>query len=86
MCGITILPADLARHPRCHGCEILLEPDLNEKTLCRCGKYHNAPSEEDPHYCRLCIGEAVPTGTPKGEPVRREEEPAEFDETLEDDD
>jgi hypothetical protein len=84
MCGRTILPLDIANHPRCHGCSILLEPELNEKTLCRCGKYHNAPSEVDPHYCRLCMGEEIPTGTPKGDPVRTEEDPGEFAEETED--
>ena len=74
MCGLTVLPANMSNHPRCDGCSILLEPELNEKTLCRCGKYHNAPSQADRHYCRLCLGEDVPTGTPKGEPVRLEEE------------
>jgi hypothetical protein len=81
MCGLTILPANLSKQPRCDSCTILLEPEFNEKTLCRCGKYHNAPSEQDPYYCRLCMGEAVPLGTPKGEPVRVEEEPNEFEET-----
>ena len=80
MCGKAILPADLSNHPRCHGCSILLEPEFNGKTLCRCGKYHNAPSLADPHYCRPCMGEEVPTGTPKGEPVRVEEEIGDFEE------
>jgi hypothetical protein len=26
----------------------------------------------DPHYCRLCMGEEVPTGTPAREPERLE--------------
>jgi hypothetical protein len=72
MCGLTILPLDVANHPRCDGCSILLEPEQNEKTLCRCGTYHNAVSMLDPHYCRLCMGEEVPTGTPAGEPERLE--------------
>ena len=59
---------DVANHPLCHNCSILLEPLFNEKTLCRCGKYHNAPSAQDTHYCCMCMGEDVPTGTPKGEP------------------
>lgn len=80
MCPLTIFPADVANHPLCHNCSILLEPEFNEKTLCRCGKYHNAPSEQDPHYCRPCMGEEVPTGTPKGEPMRVEEELSEFQE------
>jgi hypothetical protein len=70
MCGKTILPQDVANHPKCDACDILLEPELNEKTLCRCGKYHNAPSVSYPSYCRMCMGEEVPTGTPTGEPVR----------------
>jgi hypothetical protein len=86
MYGLTILPVDLAKHPRCQGCGILLETELDEKTLCRCGKYHNAPSEADPHYCRPCMGEDIPTGTPKGEPVRVEEELGDIDETFEEDD
>jgi hypothetical protein len=80
MCGRTIFPRDVANHPTCHGCEILLEPEFNEKTLCRCGKYHNAPSEQDRHYCRPCMDEPVLTGTPQGEPVRLEEEINEFEE------
>jgi hypothetical protein len=79
MCGLTILPASIANHPRCDSCGILLEPACNDRTLCRCGKYHNALSEADSHYCRLCLGEEVPTGTPKGEPVKIEDED-EFDE------
>lgn len=74
MCGLTILPLSVAKHPRCALCLLLLEPALNEKTLCRCGKYHNAPSIVDPDYCRACMGEEAPTGTPKGEPVRMEDE------------
>ena len=56
---------------------MLLEPELNEKTLCWCGKYHNAPSRADPHYCCRCMREEVPTGTPKGQPARIAEEPEE---------
>jgi hypothetical protein len=88
MCGRTVLPADVANHPRCEGCSILLEPELNEKTLCRCGKYHNAPSIESPGFCRACMGDDVPTGTPKGEPVKLQEdeeycqEPEEFYDDL----
>ena len=70
MCGLTILPADVAKHPRCENCLILLEPELNDKTLCRCGKYHNTPSVRHPEYCRACMGEEIPTGTPKGEAPR----------------
>jgi hypothetical protein len=78
MCGVTILPASLSKHRRCEGCTMLLERELNEKTLCWCGKYHNAPSEQDPHYCRLCMGEDVPMGTPQGQPARvAEEQPEE---------
>jgi len=73
MCGLTVLPADLSNHPRCVSCTTLLEPEFNEKTLCRCGKYHNAPSAKDSRFCRLCLGEEVPTGTPTGEPVRIED-------------
>jgi hypothetical protein len=83
MCGLTILPADVCNHPKCHGCSILLEPELNDKTLCWCGKYHNAPSIRDPNFCRMCMGEEVPTGTPRGQPVRiqdDEEDPDEPDE------
>jgi hypothetical protein len=57
MCGRTVLPAGIANHPRCEACDILLEPAFNDKKLCRCGKYHNAPSVFDPKYCRLCMGE-----------------------------
>lgn len=80
MCGLTILPLTLSKHQRCEGCSILLEPERNEKTLCRCGKYHNAPSASQPTFCCLCVGEDVPTGTPKGE-VRVDdlsEEPEEY--------
>lgn len=72
MCGqVIVLDSDSpSKHLRCHACLILLEPELNEKTLCRCGKYHNTPAEQDRHYCRPCMGEEVLTGTPKGEPVR----------------
>ena len=73
MCGLTILPADVAKHPKCLQCLILLEPAFNEKTVCWCGKYHNAPSVEDPRYCRMCMGEEIPTGTPRGQPERIEE-------------
>jgi hypothetical protein len=45
MCGRTILPADVANHPRCDGCSTLLEPELNEKTICRCGKLNPPPDE-----------------------------------------
>lgn len=68
MCGRTILPASLSRHSRCDGCSILLEYEFNEKTICRCGKYHHAPSDQDPSYCRLCMGEEAPMGDPNGEP------------------
>jgi len=71
---------DISNHPRCENCSILLEPELNEKTLCRCGKYHNVPSVQSPTYCRSCMGEEIPAGTPKGEPVRLEEELSEFEE------
>ena len=80
MCGRTILLAELSNHPRCLGCFILLEPELNDKTLCRCGKYHNAPSPKDRRFCRQCLGEEVPTGTPQGEPVRVGGELGEYDE------
>lgn len=40
MYGLTILLADVAKHPKCNGCLILLEPEVNDKTLCSCGKYH----------------------------------------------
>jgi hypothetical protein len=73
MCGLTILPADVAKHPKCKGCLILLEPALNEKTICWCGKYHNAPSVKDPRYCRSCMKEPVPEDTPRGQPERIEE-------------
>lgn len=73
MCGLTILPADVAKHPKCKGCLILLEPEFNEKTVCWCGKYHNATSVRDPRYCRKCMGESVPEGTPRGQPERIEE-------------
>ena len=73
MCGLTILPADVAKHPKCLQCLILLEPEFNEKTVCWCGKYHNAPSLRDPRYCRRCMGEPVPEGTPRGQPERIEE-------------
>jgi hypothetical protein len=46
---------------------VLLERALNETTICRCGKYHSAPSEIDPRFCRRCMGEEVPTGQPAGE-------------------
>lgn len=62
MCG-----RNLTGHPACRGCTILLEPELNDDTLCRCGKYHNAPSVKDPRFCRKCKGEEVPTGKPMGE-------------------
>ena len=58
---------NLAYHAHCQACTALLEPELNEKTICRCGKYHNAPSVKDPRYCRPCMGEEVPTGRPAGE-------------------
>lgn len=74
MCGLTILPLDVANHPKCKACSVLLEPEFNEKTLCWCGKYHNAPSLQDPRYCRRCKGEEIPTGTPRGRPVSTEEE------------
>jgi hypothetical protein len=73
MCGKAILPADLSNHPRCHGCSILLEPEFDGKTLCRCGKYHNARASPI-YYCRCCLGRTSPRGTPKGEPVRIEAE------------
>ena len=73
----------MAKHPRCENCLILLEPEFNEKTLCRCGKYHNAPSERDPHFCRVCMGEEVPTGTPKGE--TRVEQEDELEDLYDDD-
>ena len=57
----------LMAHPSCHGCTILLEPELHEGTLCRCGKYHNTPSKKDPKFCRLCKGEELRTGKPAGE-------------------
>ena len=47
MCGLTILSADVAEHPKCLGCLIFLETAFKEKTLCCCGKYHNAPSIKD---------------------------------------
>jgi hypothetical protein len=84
MCGRTILPLDVCNHPKCRGCSILLEPEFNEKTLCWCGKYHNAPSVKDSTFCRMCVGEEVPTGTPKGQPIRiqdDEEDPYELTET-----
>jgi hypothetical protein len=59
---------DLTFHPHCVRCTILLEPERNEKTLCWCGKYHNAPSMRDERLCRRCAGEKVPTGQPAGEP------------------
>jgi hypothetical protein len=83
MCGLTILPADLAKHPKCLRCLILLEPEFNQKTVCWCGKYHNAPSLKNPKYCRLCMNEEVPTGTPKGQPRRlQDDEPDELSELL----
>ena len=78
MCPLTILPVDVANHPRCENCLILLESEFNENTLCRCGKYHNAPAS-DPRFCRMCMGEEVPTGTPQGE-IPRLEDPSEQDE------
>jgi hypothetical protein len=74
MCGRTILPAELSNHPRCKTCLILLEPEFNDRTLCYCGKYHNAPSVQDPSQCRKCMGEEEPTGAPRGQPVRIESE------------
>jgi hypothetical protein len=71
MCGHTVLPAD---HPRCKTCFMLVEPEFNDKTLCYCRKYHNAPSIRDPNHCRKCMGEEVPTGTPRGQPVRIEDD------------
>jgi hypothetical protein len=70
MCGLTILPADVCNHPKCLACDRLLEPEFNDKTLCRCGKYHNAPAVADSRFCRQCLAEEVPTGTPKGESPR----------------
>lgn len=43
-------------HPRCAKCAVLLEPKENRVTLCRCGKYHNLPSENNPEFCRPCDG------------------------------
>ena len=83
MCGRTILPPDISNHPRCENCGILLEPELNEKALRRCGRYHNLPSVQSPTYRRACMGEEIPTGTPSGEPVQIEEELIEFEEELE---
>lgn len=62
MCG-----RNLTGHTTCRRCSILLEPKPNEDTICRCGKYHNAPSERDPRLCRRCAGEEVPAGKPAGE-------------------
>lgn len=59
MCARTILPACVAKHPRCAFCTILLEPEFNEKTLCRCGKYHNAPSEIDPAVIQEQLGNVI---------------------------
>ena len=73
MRDLTSLPADVAKQPKCKGCRILLEPACYEKTICWCGKYHNAPSVKDPRYCRKCMKESVPEGTPKGQPERIEE-------------
>ena len=70
LCARTLSADADETHPRCDGCDILLETEFTDKTLCRCGKYHNTPSEQDPDYCRLCMGEEVPTGVPKGELVR----------------
>jgi hypothetical protein len=33
----------------------LLEPELNGKRLCRCGKYHNTPSVTNPSFRRSCM-------------------------------
>jgi len=63
MCG-----RNLTKHPACEGCSILLEPELTRSTLCRCGRYHNAPSDRYPSYCRSCKQETPLTGKPEGEP------------------
>src|ERR1039458_4391201 len=65
MCGKAILPADLSNHPRCHGCSILLEPEVDGKALCRCGKYHNAPGVAD-LLLPVLPGEDIPTGDAEG--------------------
>ena len=86
MCGLTILPADVCNHPKCKGCLILLEPEFNDKTLCYCGKYHNAPSLKNPRLCRKCMGEEVPTGRPTSQPARMqhgEDDPNDSYELLE---
>jgi len=58
----------LVSHRRCRQCGKVLETKRTWKTLCRCGKYHNAPSERDSRYCRTCKGEEEATGQPTGEP------------------
>lgn len=65
---------NLAGHPMCEHCSRLLEFDFTDATLCRCGKYHNAPSEKDPRHCRRCMGEPIPTGKPQGDPTSIVEE------------
>jgi len=72
MCGRAVYPEEVANHPRCDGCSILLEPDFNDKTLCRCGKYHNAPSILDPSFCRMCMGDEVPKETERFLKQRRQ--------------
>jgi len=52
-------------HPRCAKCEILLERKENRLTRCRCGRYHNSPSEKNPECCRECMGEEPRCGEPK---------------------
>ena len=74
MCGLTILPADVAKHPKCLQCLILLEPAFNEKTVCWCGKYHNAPSVRDPIPLPEMHRRAGTGGNPKScQPERIEE-------------
>jgi hypothetical protein len=83
MCHLVILPAELCKHPKCIGCEKLLEPEFNDLTLCRCGKYHNAPAVADSRFCRSCLGEEVPAGTPQGEPARLTDEDDDFSSLIE---
>jgi hypothetical protein len=71
---------NLVFHLHCLRCTILLEPERNEKTLCWCGKYHNAPSMKDERLCCRCAGEGVPTGQPVGEPSIVEDGEEEHDE------
>src|ERR1035438_10100734 len=35
MCPLVILPADVCKHPKCINCDVLLEFEFNDKTLCR---------------------------------------------------